>query len=132
MQAVALVLDDCAELVPAGHNEQVALPDAGLYLPRSQAKHVPPSAPENPELQRHADTVSPPAEDSEPAGQLIHEPAPEGLYVPATHCVHVPPLVPLCPERKVKLRGLILQLHAGQLCHCVHTTSSHLLYTSRQ
>ena len=72
MQAVALVLDDCAELVPAGHNEQVALPDAGLYLPRSQDKNFPPSAPENPELHRHADTVSLSAEDSEPAGQLIH------------------------------------------------------------
>jgi hypothetical protein len=93
---------DCAEVVPAGHDEQVALPDAGLYLPAPQAKHIPPSAPENPELHRHADTVSLPAEDCELAGQLLHEPAPEGLYVPATHCVHFPPLVPLYPERKVK------------------------------
>ena len=123
---MALVLD-CAELVPAGHDEQVALPEAGLYLPAPHAKHVPPSVPENPELHRQADTVPLPEEDSEPAGQLIHEPAPEDLYVPATHCVHVPPLVPLCPERKVKLSGLIWQLHAGQLCDCVHTTSSHLL-----
>ena len=99
---MALVLD-CAELVPAGHDEQGALPDAGLYLPAPQAKHAPPSAPVNPELQRQANTVSLPAEDSESAGQLLHEPAPEGLYVPATHCVHVPPLVPLYPERKVKL-----------------------------
>ena len=123
---------DCAEVVPAGHDEQVAFPDAGLYLPAPHAEHVPPSVPENPELHRQADTVPLPAEDSEPAGQLIHEPAPEGLYVPATHCVHVPPLVPLCPERKVKLSGLIWQLHAGQLCDCVHTTSSHLRCTSRQ
>ena len=94
---------DCAELVPAGHDEQGALPDAGLYLPAPQAKHAPPSAPVNPELQRQASTVSLPAEDSESGGQLIHEPAPEGLYVPTTHCVHVPPLVPLYPESKVKL-----------------------------
>jgi hypothetical protein len=65
--------------VPAGHNEQDALPDAGLYLPSPHSKHVPPSAPENPELHRQADTVPLPAEDSEPAGQLIQEPAPEGL-----------------------------------------------------
>ncbi len=128
---MALVLD-CAELVPAGHDEQVALPEAGLYLPAPHAKHVPPSVPENPELQRQADIVSLPADDSELAGQLLHEPAPEGLYVPATHCVQVPPLVPLYPERKVKLSGLIWQLHAGLQCDCKHTTSSHLLCKSTQ
>jgi hypothetical protein len=128
---VASVLD-CAEVVPAGHDEQAALPEAGLYLPAPHAEHVPPTVPENPALHRQADTVPLPAEDSEPAGQLIHEPAPEGLYVPATHSVHCPPLEPLYPERKVKLSGLIWQLHAVLLRNCIHTTSSHLLYRSRQ
>ena len=44
------------------------------------------------------DDVAPSSCENVPAGQLLHDPAPDtALYVPATHAVHVPPFGPVKP-----------------------------------
>ena len=44
------------------------------------------------------DEVAPSSSENVPAGQMLHDPAPDAaLYVPAAHAVHVPPLGPVKP-----------------------------------
>ena len=44
------------------------------------------------------DEVAPSSCENVPAGQLLHDPAPDtALYVPAAHAVHVPPFGPVKP-----------------------------------
>ena len=44
------------------------------------------------------DEVAPSSSENVPAGQMLHDPAPDtALYVPATHAVHVPPFGPVKP-----------------------------------
>ena len=44
------------------------------------------------------DDVAPSSCENVPAGQMLHDPAPDtALYVPATHAVHVPPFGPVKP-----------------------------------
>ena len=44
------------------------------------------------------DEVAPSSCENVPAGQMLHDPAPDtSLYVPAAHAVHVPPFGPVKP-----------------------------------
>ena len=78
---------------------QTALPVAILYLPATQAVHVPPFGPVKPRLQIQAVSDMLVPGELEPAGHAVHVALPVvSLYVPATHAVHVPPLVPVKPK----------------------------------
>ena len=79
---------------------QVALPDAALNLPATQAVHCRPSGPVYPGLHVQASVMTPPTPESEPSVQFTHatDPSPD-LYVPGAHSVHVAlPLAPVLPE----------------------------------
>ena len=44
------------------------------------------------------DEVAPSSSENVPAGQMLHNPAPDtALYIPAAHAVHVPPFGPVKP-----------------------------------
>jgi hypothetical protein len=64
-----------AEYVPAPQSVQPALPEAGLYLPDTQATQVPPLGPVYPILQRQLVIAVDPATDCEYMGQLEHSSA---------------------------------------------------------
>ena len=78
---------------------QVALPDAGLNLPATQAVHSWPSGPVYPALHVQASATTLPTPESEPSVQFAHAKDPNtALYVPCAHSVHVAlPWAPVLP-----------------------------------
>jgi hypothetical protein len=77
-QVAASVAPGVVEYVAAAQSEQAALPAAILYLPATQAVHVPPSGPVYPALQAG---VIQSALDVLAMGELV----------PAGHVSHTPP-----------------------------------------
>ena len=104
--------------MPDEQSEQEAEPLTSLYLPATQAVHVPPFAPVYPPLQAHAalaelelgalalagqatqveDALAPAVPEYVASPQSVHASLPVvALYLPATHTEHTPPFGPEYP-----------------------------------
>lgn len=104
--------------MPAEQSEHTAEPLTVLYLPATQAVHVPPFAPVYPILQAHAalaelelgalalagqatqveDALAPAVPEYVASPQSVHASLPVvALYLPATHTEHTPPFGPEYP-----------------------------------
>ncbi len=99
------------EYVPTAQSVHAAMTVAILYLPASQAVHVPPLGPVNPTLHVQAATAKLAIGELELDGQLVHVALPVAvLYVPATQAVHEPP-GPVYPAlQSVEMHAVLLEL----------------------
>jgi len=121
------------EYFPASQLVHAALPLTTLYVPATQAKHVPPFVPVNPTLQVQAplptletgafaseghathvdEALAPTAAEYVAAPQSVQASLPVVvLYLPATHAAHDPPFGPVNPALQAQAVPVVLELGA--------------------
>jgi hypothetical protein len=81
----AVVAADVVEYLPAVQSVHVAAPADVLYLPGSQASHLPPSGPVKPALHLQLVAVPLASGEFEFDGHVVHAEAPAREYFPASH-----------------------------------------------